>query len=144
MNHKGITKMMVSILILVLILATGLFLYFFFFGPPVEEAECGLGINWKILSVAGQEDFCYNQQKQELRFTVENGVTAPLIGVYVKIGDKDDYLENIIEPAGVFIGKAPFKGQISLIKLFPVIDFEGEAVACLDEVIERTNLRNCS
>lgn len=145
MNTQGITKVMVSILLIVLILASTLFIYFFFFGPPVEEAECALDINWKVLAVAGKEDFCYNPLKQEIRFTVENGVIIPLTGVYVKLGDKqDDYLEQTIEKAGVFIGKVPVTGTITNVKLFPVVDLDGEATACIDEVIERTALAACS
>ncbi|HLC81580.1 MAG TPA: hypothetical protein VJH68_02900 [Candidatus Nanoarchaeia archaeon] len=144
MDTKGITKIMMGLLLAVLLLATSLFAYFFFFGPPVEEAECALGINWKILSVAGKEDLCYNQQKQEFRFTIENGVTVPLAGVYVKAGDKqDDFLEQTIEKAGAFIGKISVKEAAASIKIYPVVDLEGAATACLDEVIERNNVANC-
>lgn len=147
-DTKGITKVMVSILLLVLILAASLFIYFFFFGPPVEEAECAIGINWKVLLVGGKEDFCYNLQKQEIRFTIENGAVVPLQGIYVKANDKDLFLEHNLEKAGVFIGKMPFDliqdRPLTKIQLFPVVDIEGEATACIDDVIERMTLANCA
>ncbi len=151
-NKKGITGVMIVILLVALFLSGGIFTYFFYFGPKVKEEVCDLQLGWRIAEVDGKKDVCYNQQKQEIRFTVENGAAIPMQALYVKFSAKEGrdtlILETRLDPAAVFIGKVPFNGvsQGPFIKmeLLPIVDLDGEATACLDEVLEIDGLVNCS
>ncbi|HLD01156.1 MAG TPA: hypothetical protein VJC39_05415 [Candidatus Nanoarchaeia archaeon] len=150
-NKNGFTKLMIIFLVFVLIFVIGILIYFFYFGPPVEEAECGLGLGLKVLAVGGKEDICYDQARKEIHLTVENGPISSLEGVYVKIEgqSKDDFLlEEPISKAGVFIGKVPYnlekQGSITQIEIFPVALVEDTATACLDEVLEFNSLEICN
>ncbi|HLC52685.1 MAG TPA: hypothetical protein VJI98_05565 [Candidatus Nanoarchaeia archaeon] len=152
MEKRAITTVMMTVLAITLVLAAGLFLFFFFFGPPVEEIECGLNIDWKFLVVSGKEDICYRPETKELRFTVENGLIMPLEGIYVKIEDKNnekDFLldEAKVDPAGAFVGKIKFDltkdGPLNSIQLIPVVLIEGEEAACIDDILEKQLIELC-
>lgn len=153
MEKRGITTVMITVLVAVLILAIGLFYYFFFFGPPVEEAKCGLGIDWKILMVGGKEDICYLQTTKEIRFTLENGLATPLEGVYVKVEGEGDSKASLLDDskmgkAEAFVGRIKFDiskdGPLNTLQLVPVVLVDDKKTACTDKALEKVSIETCS
>ncbi|MBI2102360.1 hypothetical protein HYT55_00845 [Candidatus Woesearchaeota archaeon] len=152
MNKRGITTIMALSLVVVFLFVAGIYVYAAYFKPPVEEAECGETIGWKIMTIDNKEDICFDQKTKIIRFTVENGLLYSLEGVYAKVqGQKKEVITYLSEAktgkAGAVVGEISFDqdtaGALMNVQLLPIVVVDDVEVACTDAALEKQQLEPC-
>ncbi|MBS3169441.1 hypothetical protein J4210_03070 [Candidatus Woesearchaeota archaeon] len=152
MNKRGVTTLMALSLVVVFLIAAGTYVYATYFRPPVEEAECGETVGWKIMVIDNKEDICYDQKAKLIRFTVENGLLFSLEGIYAKVQGQNAettiYLsEAKTGKAGAVVGDISFDpqtaGALQRVQLLPIVVVEDAEIACTDALLEKQQLEPC-
>lgn len=152
MDKKGITTLMALSLVVVFLIAAGTYVYATYFRPPVEEAECGETIGWKIMTIDQKEDICYDQKAKLIRFTVENGLLFSLEGIYAKVqGQNSETATHLSEAktgkAGAVVGDISFDpqtaGALQRVQLLPIVVVDDAEIACTDALLEKRQLEPC-
>lgn len=116
------------------------------------EAQCTINVGMKFAEVSGEKQFCIDRSKNELFFSIENGVNIKVEGLVVNIiGTKQaktyDLGDAKIEKAGVFMKYLPFAageiGEIRQIKIVPKVNMYDEELVCQEKAIVLEDIRDC-
>ncbi len=117
-DKRGIAPLIATMLLLSFAVSVGVVVMNFGRAQVELQAECPINIGLKFAQIKDKEDICYNEQKKEIKFTLENGVNIKVEGVLVNIvGEEEakttELNEAKIPKAGTYIGKVPWDGKTS-------------------------------
>lgn len=122
------------------------------FVGEVEVSGCGT-VSFDIIKVGGAYQACYDVSKDSLELLLENGDTADLLDMQVRvIGDQgiymqDSLLSNPLLRTHSVKRSVPYGniGRIQQVKITPVIEVAGSRVVCgKRSLILEKELRVCS
>lgn len=117
-----------------------------------ESAQCPVDIGLKLAQIGSANQFCLDQAKKEIRFTLENGVNIKIEGLIVNIiGESDakseDFAQAKIGKAGNFLGKIQYDpvtfGKPMQVKITPKVLLHDEEQICQEAALATENVRNC-
>jgi hypothetical protein len=151
MNKKGISPLIATFLLISFAVSLGVVIMSFGRAQVELEAQCPINIGLKISSIGGEDQFCYDTNAKEIKFTLENGVNVKVEGlVFNVIGAQQAESHEIntkIIKAGTYLGNMKYdsstSGKIRQIKISPKINlYEAEEI-CTDKALIIEDVRDC-
>jgi len=151
MNKKGISPLIATFLLISFAVALGVVIMSFGRAQVELEAECPINIGLKVSNIGGEDQFCYDTNSKEIKFTLENGVNVKVEGlVFNVIGTQqaESYEINTeIIKAGTYLGKMQYdsstSGDIRQVKISPKINLYDEEQICTDKALIIEEIRSC-
>src|SRR3989344_4325595 len=152
MDKRGISPVIVTILIVGLAVGLGIAIMNLGKAYVQEEAQCPIAIGLTAAVINEQQSFCYNQNKREIEFTVENGVNINVNGLIVNVigSEKADTFElndAKITKAGAYVGRVPYDsskdGEIRQIKISPKEVLYDEKQICNEKALLVEKIEDC-
>ncbi|MBI2662140.1 hypothetical protein HYX11_01635 [Candidatus Woesearchaeota archaeon] len=152
MNKKAITPLMIGFMLVSFAVAVASGVMNFAKAQVEDEASCAIDINMKWAVIGGQDEICFNQATQEVKFTLENGVNIKVEGLVVNIiGTKSSESKELngakIIKAGNYFGTVGYNyntvGNIRQIKFIPKVIFSEIEEVCAEKALVVENIRNC-
>lgn len=152
MDKTGITPLMAALLLISFAVAVGVMIMNFGRAQAESEAVCPLNIEMKLAEVGGVEQLCYDSGKNDLTFTVENGVNINVEGLIVNIigtqkAETFEINDAKMGKAGVYLSHIAYdnsaSGDIRQIKISPkVLLYDNEEI-CTDQAIVFESAASC-
>ena len=153
MDKRGVSPIVATILIISL--AVGLGVGFMNIGKAYlqKEAQCPIAIGLTAAIINNEQQFCYNQDKKEVEFTVENGVNINVNGLILNIigtnrADTFELNDAKISKAGAYVGRVPYDsekdGNIRQIKISPKVVLYDEEQICSEKALLVEKVEDCS
>lgn len=152
MNKTGITPLMAALLLISFAIALGVMIMNFGRAQVESEAACPINIEMRLASIGGEEQLCYDSDKKELAFTVENGVNIDVEGLIVNVigmqkAETFEINDAKMGKAGVYLSRIAYdksaSGDIRQIKISPkVLLYDNEEI-CTDQAIVFEGVASC-
>lgn len=151
-NKRALTPLMITFLLVSFAVAVGVVVINLGRAEVEEKAECTLEIGLKLSEVGGEEQFCLDRAKEQLFFTVENGVNIKVEGLVMNvIGTKKaesyELGEAKMEKAGVFLKYVPYSleemGEIKQVKVIPKVNLFDKELICQEQGLVVEKVRDC-
>ncbi|MEK6969521.1 MAG: hypothetical protein AABW48_03770 [Nanoarchaeota archaeon] len=152
LDKQGITPLMITLLLISFAVALGVVIMNFGRAEVESEAECPINIGMKLSSISGVEQLCYDQAKQQLSFTVENGVNINVEGLIVNLigelkAETIELAEAKMGKAGIYMGRVAYDkstaGEIRQIKISPKILLYDNEEICAEKAVVAESVRAC-
>ena len=148
MNKIGIAPLVATLLLISFAVSLGVVVMNFGRAQVELEAQCPLKIDLNFAKIAGKDDICFDSVKNEVRFTVENGVNIKITGLLVNIigtekAETFDLSGALIEKGGIYLGKVSFSGGIRQVKITPKIILQSEEQICTEKALVGEGISNC-
>ncbi len=151
MNKKGISPLIATFLLISFAVALGVVIMSFGRAQVELEAQCPINIGLTISNIGGEDQFCYDSNAKEIRFTLENGVNIKVNGlVFNVIGSiqaESSEINTKIIKAGTYLGKMKYdssaSGEIRQVKISPKINLYDEEQICTDKALIIEEVREC-
>lgn len=153
MNRKGITAIMATLLLISFAVALGVVIMNFAGAQVEQEAQCTIDVGLKFSKIGGEEQFCFDGSKNQLFFTIENGVNIKVEGLVINIiGTQNvlsyDLSDAKIGKAGTYLKTVPYDptqlGKLRQIKIVPKVNMYDEELICQDKAIVLEKVRDCA
>ncbi len=152
LDKQGLTPLMVTLLLISFAVALGVVIMNLGRAQVETEAQCPINIGMKLSAIGGVEQLCYDQNKKELSFTVENGVNINVEGLIVNLigaqkAETIELTEAKMGKAGNYMGRVAYDqttaGQIRQIKISPkVLLYDNEEI-CAEKAVVAESVRDC-
>jgi hypothetical protein len=116
------------------------------------EAQCAIDVGLRLAEIGGMEDICFDQAKNEIRFTIENGININVEGLIVNIigTEKAETFElnnAKMGKAGNYLGKIKYNkansGEVRQIKISPKVILYDEEQICIEKALIIEKINNC-
>ncbi|MBT6774761.1 hypothetical protein HOA91_05320 [Candidatus Woesearchaeota archaeon] len=152
MNKRGISPLIATLLLISFAIAIGVVVMNFGQAQVELEAKCPINIGLKLSKISGEKQFCYDADKKEISFNVENGVNINVEGLVVNvIGSQQaqsfELNDAKITKAGVYDGKVSYDsssgGELRQIKITPKIVLHDNEEICTDKALVVEEIRPC-
>ena len=151
MNKKGISPLIATFLLISFAVALGVVIMSFGRAQVELEAQCPINIGLKVSNIGGEDQFCYDRNAKEIKFTLENGVNVKVEGlVFNVIGTQQAESFEInteIIKAGTYLGNMKYdastSGDIRQVKISPKINLYEEEQICTDKALIIEEIRDC-
>ncbi len=148
MDKLGIAPLVATLLLISFAVSLGVVVMNFGRAQVELEAQCPLKIDLKFAQISDKDDICFDTAKNELRFTVENGVNIKISGLLVNIigtekAETFDLSNAVIEKGGIYLGKTIFSGGIRQVKITPKIVLQAEEQICTEKALVGEAVANC-
>jgi hypothetical protein len=151
MNKKGISPLIATFLLISFAVALGVVIMSFGRAQVELEAQCPISIGLIISNIGGEDQFCYDANTKEIKFTLENGVNIKVEGlVFNVIGTQQAESYEINTPiikAGTYLGNMKYdssvSGEIRQVKISPKVNLYDEEQICTDKALVIENVRSC-
>jgi len=148
MNKRGIAPLVATLLLISFAIAIGVVVMNFGQAQIELEAKCPINIGLKLSKE--EAPLCYDANKKELTFNIENGVNINVEGLVVNvIGSQQaqsfELNDARITKAGLYPGKISYDsstgGELRQIKITPKIVLHDNEEICTDKalIIEEIN-----
>jgi len=151
-EKKGITPLMATLLLISFAVAVGVVFMNVARAQVEDGAQCAVDVGMKLANIAGSGDFCYDTAKQELKFTIENGVNQNIEGLIVNVigTEKAETFElndaKVIK-AGTYVGHVKYNlaaaGTIRQVKISPKVVLYDEELICSEFAVVVESVSNC-
>ncbi len=152
LDKKAIAPLVATLLLISFAVSLGVVIMNFGRAQVELQAQCPINIGLKFAKIGGEEQICYDAGRQEISFTVENGVNIKVNGLLINIiGSQEaktiDIPDTKIEKAGIYLGHVPYasaqSGEIRQIKLTPKVEMNAEEQICTEKALVVEGLRAC-
>jgi hypothetical protein len=151
MNKKGISPLIATFLLISFAVALGVVIMSFGRAQVELEAQCPISIGLVISNIGGEDQFCYDSNAKEIKFTLENGVNIKVNGlVFNVIGSiqaESSEINTEIIKAGTYLGNMKYdsstSGEIRQVKISPKINLYDEEQICTDKALVIENIKEC-
>jgi hypothetical protein len=151
-RRKGIAPLVATLLLLTFAVSIG-FLFMSFGRAQVDlEATCTIDIGLNFLEIGGKKQICMNRVKNDLTFTVQNGVNIAIDGVKVSVigserAESYDLNDAKMSKAGSYVTHLGYNeelsGDIRQLKIIPkVVLFDTQEI-CLEQALVIENVPDC-
>lgn len=151
-SKKGIAPLVATVLLIVL--AAGLGVVVLNFGRAQIEiaAQCAVNIGMKFVVLNNKPQVCFEREKSQVFFIVENGPQIPVEGILLRvIGQKEvlnqDVPDSEIEKVGTILKYIPYNlnefGEVRQIRLTPKITLYDQEITCTEQSVELEEVRDC-
>lgn len=144
LSKKAITAIMGTVLLITFAVAVGSVVMSLGSAEVEEQAECAIDINMKLAQIKGVDQLCYNQAKNTITFTIENGKNIKVEGLIINIlgtekAETAELNEAKITKAGTYLGKVPYNkvlaGDLQQIKIIPKVTLYDEEQICTEKAL---------
>ena len=152
MDKRGISPVIVTILIISLAVGLGIAIMNLGKAYVQEEAQCPIAIGLTAAVINEQQQFCYNKNKKEVQFTVENGVNINVNGLILNVigtnkADTFELNDAKISKAGAYVGRVPYDsskdGEIRQIKISPKVVLYDVEQICNEKALLIEKIEDC-
>jgi len=151
MDKKGITPLMATFLLISFAVAVGVVVMNLGRAQVESEAECPVNIGLEFSVISGEDQICYDAGKNDLSFTLENGINTDVNGLVVNIigAERAETFEinSKIIKAGVYLGHVNYdssvSGEIRQVKISPKVTLYDEEEVCVDQALVVENIKPC-
>ena len=153
MDKRGISPIVATFLIISLAVGLGIGIMNLGRAYVQEEAQCPIAVGLTAAVINQQQQFCYNKDKKEVEFTVENGVNINVNGLIMNIigtnkADTFELNDAKITKAGAYVGRVPYDlqkdGDIRQIKISPKVVLYDEEQICNEKALLVETVGDCS
>jgi flagellin-like protein len=152
MNKRGIAPLVATLLLISFAVSLGVVIMNFGRAQVELEAQCAIDVGLRLAEIGGMEDICFDQAKNEIRFTIENGININVEGLIVNIigTEKAETFElnnAKMGKAGNYLGKIKYNkansGEVRQIKISPKVILYDEEQICIEKALIIEKINNC-
>jgi flagellin-like protein len=150
--RKGIAPLVATLLLISFAVSIGVVFMSFGRAQIGLESTCTIDIGLKFLEIGGQKQICINTLKNDLTFTIENGVNIAVDGVLVNVigserAESYDLNDAKMTKAGSYVTHLGYNeelsGDIRQMKIIPkVVLFDTQEV-CVEKALVVENIPEC-
>jgi len=153
MRKRGMAPLVATLLLIAFAVAVGVVIMNFAGAQVEQEAQCTINIGLKFSKIGGEEQFCFNAAKNQLFFTIENGVNIKVEGLVINIiGTQNVLSMNLddakIDKAGTYMKYVPYDptqlGKLRQIKIVPKVKMYEEELVCQEKAVVLEKVRDCA
>ena len=151
MNKRGISPIIATLLLISFAVALGVVIMSCGRAQVELEAQCPINIGLKISNIGGEDQFCYDANSKEIKFTLENGVNIKVDGLIFNVigtnqAESSEINTEIIK-AGTYLGTVKYdssaSGEIRQVKISPKVNLYDEEQICTDKALVVEDVRAC-
>jgi len=151
MNKRGISPLIATLLLISFAVAVGVVIMNFSKAEVEAQAECPIDVNLRFAVINGVEQICYDQNKGEFSFVIENGINTDISGIVVNIigTEKAETYESdeALIRAASFVKKISYTSEISgmirQVKISPKVELQGEIFICPEKSLIAESIPDC-
>lgn len=151
-SKEGITPLMITLLLVSFAVAVGVVVMNLGSAQVESGAQCTINVGLKFSQISSEDQFCLDRVKNQLFFSIENGVNIKVEGLIVNlIGTAQaktyDLGDAKIEKAGVYLKYIPYdikeNGELRQIKIIPKVNMFDEELTCQEKALVLEEVRDC-
>jgi len=152
MDKRGIAPLIATMLLISFAVSLGMVVMNFGRAQVELQAQCAIDINMKISEIAGKQEVCLDAAKQELKFTIENGVNIKVEGLLVNIigserAETFELDDAKMTKSGIYLGRVPYdasaSGTIRQIRFTPKVILYDTVEVCAEKSLIFENIGVC-
>jgi flagellin-like protein len=152
MNKRGISPLIATLLLIGFAVALGVVIMSFGRAQVELEAQCAIDVGLKFSSIGGKQQFCLDKAKNQLKFTIENGVNIKVTGLVVNVigtetADTFQLNDAKMVKAGTYLGKVPYAssigGVIRQVKITPKVVLQDIEEVCSEKALISESVPPC-
>jgi flagellin-like protein len=152
MNKRGIAPLVATLLLISFAVALGVVIMNFGRAQVELEAQCPINIGLTLSNVNRNNEFCYDNNAKEVRFTLENGVNIKVEGLIVNIigtnqAQSAELNDAKIGKAANYMGKVHYdsasSGNIRQVKITPKVILYDEEQICIEKALIVEQINEC-
>ena len=149
---RGMAPLVATLLLISFAVALGVVIMNFGRAQVDLESHCTIDINLEFSEIAGEREVCFDSEKNDLYFVIENGINIDVGKLKVNIiGEKRaesyDLEEAQILKAGTYLTHLGYNeelsGGIKQLKIIPVIDMFEEEEICSEKALVIEDIKAC-
>ncbi len=153
MLKRGIAPLVATMLLISFAVALGIVIMNFGRAQVNLESSCTIDIGLEFSQVSGQSQICFDAEKNDLFFVVENGVNIEVEGLIVNIigserAESYDLDDAIMGRAGNYLTHLGYNeelsGEIRQMKVIPIVTPFEEQVVCVEQELVVEQVLPCS
>ncbi len=151
-DKKAIAPIVATLVLVVFAVTFGIIIMSFGRAAVQQEATCTIDIDLDFSEIGGQQEICFDQSKEILRFTVENGANIDISALMVNVigtnkAESFDLTDAQMLKAGIYLGDVGYNtdsnGEIRQVRIIPKIVPFDEEVICQEQALTAENVRVC-
>ncbi len=151
-SKRGISPLIATVILITLAAALGVVVLNFGRVKIEVASQCAVDIGLRVVKLNEKDQVCFDREKNQLFFIVENGNQLPVEGVRMRIiGGSAVYSEDVagsrIEKAEALLKYIPYDastyGAIKQVKITPRISLYEEEIACPEQAVVLEDIRDC-
>lgn len=151
-KKKAVTPLMAAFVLVAFAIAVGVVVMNLGRAEIEEQARCPIDIGLKLSEIAGKEQLCYDAEKKEVYFILENGINVKVEGVVINIIGKEksgsfEQNEAKLGKAGTYVVHQPYdpalNGQILQVKIIPKVVLYDTELICTEQALIKEEIRGC-
>jgi hypothetical protein len=151
-NKQGIAPIIATLVLISFAVVIGVVVMNFGRAQVQLESKCAADIGLSFSEIAGEKQICFDNKKDIIKLSVENGVNTEVTSLMVNvIGTERAESFNLedanIFKAGVYLTDLGYNvaanGEIRQVKIIPLITPFDEEVVCTEQALVAESLRDC-
>tara|TARA_Y100000310_G_scaffold286433_1_gene310578 strand:- start:432 stop:908 length:477 start_codon:yes stop_codon:yes gene_type:complete len=150
--RKGIAPLVATLLLISFAVSIGVVFMSFGRAQVGLEATCTIDVGMNFLEIGGEKLICIDKIKNDLTFTIENGVNIAVDGIVVNVigterAESYDLNDAKMTKAGSYVTHLGYNeelsGDIRQMKIIPkVVLFDTQEV-CIEQALVVENIPDC-
>jgi len=150
--RKGIAPLVATLLLISFAVSIGVVFMSFGRAQVGLEATCTIDVGMNFLEIGGEKLICMDEIKNDLTFTIENGVNIAVDGLIVNVigtqrAESYDLNDAKMTKAGSYVTHLGYNeelsGDIRQMKIIPkVVLFDTQEV-CIEQALVVENIPDC-
>ena len=151
-NNQGIAPIVATLLLLTFAVTIGIVIMNFGRAQVQLESKCAIDIDMSFSEIGGEEQICFNRERDIIELSVENGVNIEVTGLIVNVigterAESFDLADSAMSKAGVYLTDLGYNvganGEIRQVKVIPKITPFDEEVVCTEQALVMESVAEC-
>ncbi len=149
---RGMAPLVATLLLISFAVALGVVIMNFGRAQVELESHCTIDIGLEFSVIGGEDEICFDNEKNDIYFTIENGINIDVEGVKVNIIGKEraetyELDDAKMSKAGTYLTHLGYNeelsGEIRQLKIIPIVKMFDEEEICTEKALIVEDIKAC-
>ncbi len=142
MDKRAIAPLVATLLLISFAVSIGVVVMNFGRAQVELQAQCAIDVNMKLSEIGGKKQVCLDSAKNDIAFTIENGVNINVEGLLINIigsqkAETSELNDAKITKSGIYLGHVNYDkdtaGEIRQIRFTPKVILHDTPEICTEK-----------